>query len=310
MSLFIDVTEALSSIMKKNFLGAIESQRKNQDRPIRRICDTCSKYLDYGELRYDRMEDGISELQKTGLSGNDLNLLLYAILHESLDEDQTAIQQLIKFSDSSLAEPFRSELSDFIALGSVLTLQEYDKLENAVSIIIDRYSNEEDITDIISNLWLRIEKEEYFPVFQRMLARAKELYPSGTPLESLNGYINYKGKDYQRALESFLVVKDRLEQDRDNTLVDHNLAYTWDNIAGCYLKLGDADKTIESCDIAINYDMKSEEFKIGASVLYKKAEAFILTGQNDQALAIVNQLLEENKEDKQALEIKNRITAG
>ena len=310
MSLFIDVIIVLSDKIKVRLKEVIGRERKKQDRTIRKICDVCSKYLDFGELRYDKMEHCIKELQENGLSRNALNELLFAVLNESLDEDLIAIEHFKVFSDSSLADEFRSALSDFITIGRFATLKEYDKLEEAGSIIIDRYTDEDNITDTLSNLYLKAENEEYIPVFQRLLVRAKERYPTGISLEGLNGFINMKGKDYQRALESFLQIKDHLEQEKDNQFYNYNLASTWDTIAGCYLKQGDAAKTTESCDIALGYDNNAEDYKVGKPILYKKAEALLLMGEKEQALAIVNQILNEEKDDKQATEIKNRISAA
>ncbi len=308
MSLFIDVIEDLSSRIKKDLIEIIERERKNQERPVRKICDACSKYLDYGELRYDKMEEGIALLKQNGLSQNDLQGMLMAVLYESLDEDQAALEQFMKFSGSSLAEPFRSALLDFIAIGKFATLKDYDMLENAGTIIIERYTDEDNLTDTLSNLYLQAENEEYIPIFQRLVARAKELYPSSLPLEGLNGFINMKGKDYRKALESFLVIKDSLEQEKDALYYHDQLAAAWDNIAGCYLKLEDAARTIESCDIAIAFDKQAETLKIGNSALCKKAEALLLAGEKEQALALAEAILKEYPDDEKAMGIKGRIS--
>ena len=123
MSLFIDVIESLSTRVKSAINRVIESEKKDQPRSIRKICDTCCKYLDYGELRYDKMEDGILEIQKTSISKLPLFDLLLAVMNESLDEDQKAIQQFIAFSGSSMASSLRSELDDFITVGKLVTLK-------------------------------------------------------------------------------------------------------------------------------------------------------------------------------------------
>ena len=308
MSLFIDVIEDLSSKIKNDLMGILEREIKNQDRPVRKICDSCTKYLDYGELRYDKMEDGIARLKDDSLQGNALKEMLMAVLHESLDEDQAALEYFTAFSDSSLAEPFHSALRDFIDIAKFVTLKDYSMLENTGIIMIERYTNENTITDTISNLYLKAEDEAYIPVFQRLVARAKELYPSVLSLEGLCGFINMKGKDYQKALESFLVIKERLEQDKDDPYYDDQLASAWDNIADCYLKLEDAARTIESCDIAIEFDRKAETIKLGYSPLYKKAEALLLAEKKEEALNVINQILNEHQDDEKALEIKQKIS--
>jgi hypothetical protein len=98
MSLFIDVIDILSNKLKASIIEVIENEQKYQDRYIRKICEICIKYLDFGELRYDKMENGINKLQDIGLAGNSLNILLFAVLNESLDEDSIAIRHFGEFS--------------------------------------------------------------------------------------------------------------------------------------------------------------------------------------------------------------------
>ncbi|MBN2763438.1 MAG: hypothetical protein JXR41_10130 [Bacteroidales bacterium] len=307
MSLFIDVIEVLSDKVKSGLIDVIGQERKNQGRPIRKICDICSKYLDYRDYRYDKVEKAIHHLQETGQPGNPLYTMLLAVLNDSLDEDSMAIEQFTAFSDTPLADPFRTELADFITIGRFVTLKDYDFLETAGSIMVERYTNEDDITDTLSNLYLKADSEEFIPVFQRLLDRARKLYPESLSLEGLNGFINMKGRDYRKALESYLAIKDRLEADKDDPYYNDQLAATWDNIAACYLKLEDVAKTLESCDIALEYDKNAATYRVGNPILYKKAEALLLTGEKEQALAIVDTILNENQEDEKALEIKGRI---
>ncbi len=307
MSLFVDVHEVLSNRLKSEFLGLIEREKGGYDRSVRRICDVCKNYIGYGELRYDKMEDAISRLQEEGIQGKPFLTLLYAILHESLDEDETALEHLEKFSPSDMASSFRNELADFMALGRFATLKEYSRLEEAANILMERYSTEEDISDILSNLYLKVEHDEYIPVFQRLLVRAKEKYPGNLALDGLEGFINTKGKDYRKALESFMTVKEKVEQDKENPYFHFNMATAWNNIAGCYLKLGDVAATLESCETALQHEQKSEDYKVGPALLYKKAEALLLSGEKDQSSLIVNQLLDENPQDETALELKSRL---
>lgn len=310
MSLFIDAPESLGNKLKASFLQVIEQERKDLSRPIRKICDDCSKFLDYGELRYDKMEDGIAVLQHAGVSDNPLYQLLFAILNESLDEDAVAVEHFSMFCGSAIAEPFREALTDFVTIGRCLTLKDYPLLEDAIIIIIERYTDADDITDTLSNLYLKVDQEEYIPVFQKLIAFAKERYPSHPNLESLYSFICMKSKDYHAALESFTSIKDQVEQDIESTHYNYMMAFAWDNIAGCHLKLGDAEKTLESCEKALEYEQKSEELKVGNPILYKKAEARLLAGDQEAALAIVSQILGEDEADETALQLKNKIQSS
>ena len=306
MSLFIDIIEPLSTKVKSGINRVIESEKKDQPRSIRKICDTCSKYLDYGELRYDKMEEGIRELQKTGVSQHPLFNLLLAVMNESLDEDEIALQQLAIFSATSMAVPMRTELDDFIIIGKLVTLKQFDLLENAGMLMVEKYTTSENVTDTLSNLYLKEENEAHIPAFQKLIDRAIGLYPEGIALESLRGFLFIKGKEYVRALQSFLVIKDRIGKDNENPYFNFNMASTYDSIAGCYLKMKDTEKTIENCDLAISYDNLSEEYKMGAAILHKKAEALILAGRKDEALAITDQILIDIPDDEIALELKNK----
>ena len=243
MSLFVDVVSVLSDEIKTHLFGVIENEKNRQERSVRKICDVCSKYLAYGELRYDRMEDGLSILEKMPADGNAFYQLLLAVLNESLDEDHIAVKHLAEFSGSGLAESFQTKLSDFIAIGRATTLREIHELENTGLILIERYTDENHVAETLANLYFKVETTEYLPVFRRLLNRAKELYPAGIQLESLSGFFHTVGKNYEQALESFLTVKERLEQNRDNAHYNFNLASIWDTIADCYLKLGNAEKT-------------------------------------------------------------------
>ena len=84
------------------------------------------------------------------------------------------------------------------------------------------------------------------------------------------------------------------------------MASTYDSIAGCYLKLNDAEKTIENCDLALGHDNISKEYKMGTAILHKKAEALIMAGRKDEALAITEQILADLPEDEIAIDLKNK----
>jgi tetratricopeptide (TPR) repeat protein len=308
MSLFIDVIDPLSSVIKEKLNEVIEAERKDQPRPIRRICETCSKYLDYGELRYDKMEAGIKELVDDAHFGNSLFLVLMAIMNESLDEDQKAVDLFAQFSENHAASEFQQELTDFITIGKFATLKQFDLLETAGNIIIERYSDERTITDTLSNMYLKVENDVYIPVIQGLLAKAREKYPEQMALESLTGFIQIKAMDYQSALTTFTAIKDKLLiKGSENSFINDNLASLWDNMAICYLKLGDAAKTIESCDTALGYDNHAVSYRLGLPVLYKKAEALLMAGNKEAAEDIVNQILAESPEDETAAEIKGRL---
>jgi tetratricopeptide (TPR) repeat protein len=309
MSLFIDVIETLSNKVKAGLNEMIANERNKQDRPVRKICDLCIKYLKYGDLVYYRMEESISQLQERNINDNSIFPVLMAVLNESLDEDQEAVNYLNELSDSPLAQRFRAELIDFITIGKYVTLHENVLLEESGSILVERYTDENTVADTLSNLFLKNDAKENIPVFQKLLDRAKELYLANIQLESFNCFLYIKDENYNKALASSFMVKDNLEQDQESRFYNFNLATAWDNIAGCYLKQGNPEKTIESCDVALSFNEKAEGYTVESAILQKKSEALLLLGDKKQALVAVNQLLDINEEDEKALEIKKKITS-
>jgi tetratricopeptide (TPR) repeat protein len=309
MSLFVDVIEPLSDKIKASFIGIIENEKKDQERSIRKVCDVCVRFLDYGELRYDRMEDGIRAIQDKGSPDDSLQILLMAVLHDSLDEDESAVNYFTTLAGTSTAKEIQTELNDFITIGRCLALKQYDMLEDSGNIIIERYSNQDSVTDLISNLYLKIDDEAFNPIFQKLVTRAKEQYPDHMPLYGLNGYINIKARNYSAALESYQKIVESIKSETESRFYNFNMATSWDSVAGCYMKMGDADKTLDSCDIALDFDSKAEEpHKITDAILHKKAEAYIMKSNFDQALAILHDLLKNNPDDEIAQELKKRIS--
>lgn len=308
MSLFVDVISPLSDQLKSAFVEIIEREKSSQDRSIRKVCDVCMKFLQYGELRYDKMENGISTVQEKDDPNDPLHVLLLAVLNESLDEDEPAIDYFTLLGKTPLVSSINSELQDFILMGRCITLKQYELIEDTGNIIIQRYSDQQSITDLISNFYLKIDDEAYNPVFQRLMAIAREKYPEHMPLHSLNGFINIKSRNYDAALESFTKILDSLKSDTENKYYPFNMATTLDNIAGCHIKMNDSDKAIEACDNALGFDEKIEApHKITESILHKKAEALIMKEAYEDANHILHQLLMDNPDDEIALQLKMRM---
>ncbi len=307
MSLFVDVIPMLSDKIKSGFMGIIEDKRDGEDRSVRKVCEVCSKYLEYGELRYDKVENGISIVEEKSPGSNDFYIMLLGVLNESLDEDATAVKFLEKFSGSALAGPISSELNDFLVVGRFVTLGEMDKLESAGNILVDKYINEHTISETITNLYFKAESPEYFPVFQRLLDRAREFYPDSIQVDSTAGYINMIAKNHEKALESFTAVKDKLEQDKESKFYNVNLASIWNSIAGCYLDMDDARRTIESCDVALSHNEAAEDTGIWILIMHKKIEALAKMGEKEQALTIIDQILKINEDDEMAQVLRDKI---
>lgn len=309
MSVFIDVFESLSERVKKDLLQLLETERKKQDRPIRKICELCIKYLDYGELFYSKMEEAIEEMSRIKAGKEPLHNLLLAILYDPLDENETVIKNLEQFNNASPTIPFHHELDDFITIARYVSLNDLSLMEPACEIIVDRYVNEQNVAEVISNIYLKDEKEENIPAFLNILIRAKQRFPDSSSVDSLNAFFNIKRKDYVQALTSFMIIRDRLEKTPEHPYFHHNMATTWDQIAGCYMKMEDAEKTLESCETALMHDEKSGDFSVGAPIYHKKAEALILRGQTEEALAITTRLLKEDEDDEIARQIQEKVMA-
>jgi tetratricopeptide (TPR) repeat protein len=303
MGITIDIHEKLSKKVVDNLLKIIKDNRDKEDRNIRKICDRCIKYLSMREIYYDVAEKDIDYLNSIITDINPFYPLLLAVLNEATDEDEEAIKYFTILLRSSISENFREELTDFIAQGKFYTLTNYDELENAGLSLIERCSNNSDIVTALWNLTTYADPSDNMPVFEKLCSRAIGLYPENNGILHFQGYLKTLSLDYQAALEIFLQVKDKLEKDDKSPEYFNTLANIWNNIADCYIKLDKPQQTIESCDIALDYMMKSEDFLIENIILRKKAEALLLLNQKDLALSIITKILEENAEDAESNEI-------
>jgi tetratricopeptide (TPR) repeat protein len=307
MGIIIDVNEKLSDKIVENFISIIKSRRADEDRSVRKICDQCIQYLTLREVNYLVADKSIDHINKVLIDDNAFYLLLLGLLYESTDEDELAVKYFKEVAKTSLAQDFREDLNDFIILGKFYTLTDLTELENAGLILINKISNEADITDWLWQLSTYTDPAEHISTFEKFCAKAWELYPDSFEIGNFQGFLYNLGSNFEAALESFQQVRGKLEMDTENEEYNTKLANIWYNIATCFLKMGDPENTIESCDKALSYDEKSESFLIRTVILNKKAEALLLKGQKELALSIVTGILEENPEDSESLDILNRI---
>jgi hypothetical protein len=307
MGITIDIHEKLSKKVVDNLLKIIKDNRDKEDKNIRKICDHCIKYLSMREIFYDVAEKDIDFLNNLNPDENPFYLLLLAVLNEAADEDEQAILYFNNLLESPISENFREELSDFIAQGKFYTLTNYNELEKVGLILIEKYSNNDDIVSILWNLSTFADPSNHMPVYEKLCSSAMELYSDNNGLLHFQGFLKSLSQNYQAALEIFLQVKDKLENDDKRPEYDYNLTNIWNNIADCYLKLNNPEQTIESCDLALEHNMKAEDLHIENNILRKKAEALLLLNQKDLALSIITQLLEENAEDEEAIELLEKI---
>lgn len=307
MGMIIDVPEELSNRVVANLLTIIEAEKDGKKKEIRKICSQCITYLSLRDINYDKAETNIQLLKSELSDDNSFYLILLAVLYESLDEDETAIEYFNKVAEYLPADSFRDELLEFIELGKFKTLSDYSQLEKAGLILIDKYSNDSEISHLLWQLSTEVNPSEHIPAFEKLSARAMELYPDNYGVEHFRGFIYDISSNFEDALKSFLSVKDGIEKDVDNPGYNLQLTNIWYYIASCYLKMVDPEKTIESCDIALQYNEKSEEYSIEPVILNKKAEALLLKGEKEPALSIIMRILEQNPEDEKAKQILEKI---
>lgn len=309
MGIFIDVNEELSDKVVENVINTIKTLREQEDKSIQKICKYCVQYLTSKEANYEFAEKNIDLLKNRSTNKNPFYLLLLGILNESLDEDELAIQYFLDILDTRIADNFHEELKDFITVGKLNTLSDFSEFENAGLILINKYSDASDITDILWQLSLKVKPEEYIPSFENFYTKALELYPDNYGIKYFHGYIKRLDLNYEAALELFLLVKDELEKDVENSEYDLQLANIWFDISNCYLKKEDLDKAIEGFDIALQHDQKTEENLLKHYIMIKKAEALLLKGENEKAISILNQVMTEDPENKEAIALLEKTSA-
>jgi tetratricopeptide (TPR) repeat protein len=307
MGIFIDVNEEYSEIVVENILDILKARRDNEDKQIQKICNQCIKYLKDRDVNYEIAEKNIELLNKKAPDKDPFYLLLLGLLNESVDEEEQAIQYFTDILESEIVKDFREELADFIVFGKFYTLSDFTELENVGLILINKFSSEKDISNNLWQLSTRVNPLEYLQTFSNLIRRASELYPENYEIDHFNGYIYSQQLMYDKALESYLHVAERLKAEDENPNYNFDLAVIWDNIAYCYYKLGIADKTMECCDTALAYNEESEDFSLENNILRRKAEAFLLLKDKDSALSILNAMLEDNEEDPDTLALIEKI---
>jgi tetratricopeptide (TPR) repeat protein len=306
MGIFIDVNEELSNKVVENIINTIKTEREREDRTIQKICKHCIQYLTSMEANYELAEKNIDQLKKLPNHNNHFYLLLLGVLNESLDEDETAIQYFSEILNTRITENFTEDLSDFITVGKLNTLSDFSELENAGLILISKYCDESNVSDMLWQLSITVNPEAYLPAFEKLSIKAQELYPENFSIKYFYGYIKKLALNYEAALELFIFVKDELEKEIEDTEDNFQLANIWLDISNCYLKTENPDKAIEGCDISMQYDQKTEEKLLQYYILNKKAEALLLKGEKESALLIINQVLAANPENPEAIALMEK----
>jgi tetratricopeptide (TPR) repeat protein len=301
------VIPELSKKVVKHIVTIILAGKDKEDKPIRKICDQCIRCITFEKERDENTEKSIELITSKSSGEKAFYTLLLGILYDDLEEDEPAFKHFSEFAYSSLAEPFKEELLDFILLARFFNMEDYTNLEKVGLVFLNKYSEGIDAAGFLFQLSTHVNLADNIGTFQSLIDRAKELYPDDYALESFNGYLHNVNEEHEKALESFVKVKDNLEKEVDHPTYNLNLASLWNSIAFCQLKLKNSEKTIESCDTALFYNQKSEEMSIENSILCKKSEAFILQGMKDTALSLVNKVLENSPEDEEALAIFDKI---
>lgn len=309
MGIFIDVNEKLSEKVIEDLIITIKTAREHEERSVQKVCKNCIHYLTSREANYELAEKNIEQLNKISVNLNPFHWLLLGVLYESLDEDEQAIKYFTDILKTSITSNFREELTDLITIGKFYTLSDFSEFEQAGLILITKFSDESDISDLLWQLFSKVNQGEYISTFENFCTKALELYPDSIGILYFNGFIKKLGLNYQAALELFILVKDVLEKDVENPEYNLRLANIWLEISNCYLKNSNPDKTIEACDIALQYDQKSEDLQVGPFILNNKAEALLSKGEKESALAIIDHVLEENPKNVEAAAILEKIKA-
>jgi tetratricopeptide (TPR) repeat protein len=307
MSVTTVVIEELSKKVTDSIVEIIRSEKPNKDKAIQKICDQCIRYIQLEKVKQEDTEKSIEMVKSQLSSDKEFYTLLLAILYEDLDEDELTISCYNEFATSSLVKPFQEEFNDFLLLAVFFNMGDFSELEKVGLTVINKYSSSESAIEFLWHLIQYVEVTDCIPTFQLFINKVKELFPDAYRIEFLQGFLHSKVDNTEKALESFLFVKDNLEKEVENPIFNTELASIWYSIANCYIKMGNSEKAIECCDCSLSYDKNTENFPIENLILCRKANALLANNDKDSALTIVKQILDENPEDNEALDLLEEI---
>jgi tetratricopeptide (TPR) repeat protein len=297
----------LSERVIHKLVSIIQDNKDKEEKTVRKICEQCIRYISYRKEKEEDSEKSIETLQNRLSANSQFYTLLLAILYDDIEDDEQALNHYSDFSKTQLAAPFREDLEDYILMARFFNMEDTSALEQVGLAFIERHSEGLNIPEFLYQLSSSVEIKEQIAIFQSLINKTRELYPEEFSIESFQGYLFNMNSQFDKALETLLLVKENLSNDTGNPLFNLSLASTWNGIAYCYIKLNNAEKALESCETALTYNHNSEDISIEHSILCKKADALLLKGQKEEALEVVNKVLEEMPDDAEALDIMERI---
>lgn len=301
------VIQELTEKVVQNIVDIIIEKKDKEDKPVRKICDQCIRYITYEKEKIEDTEKSIEIIESRLKDNASFYTVLLAILYDDIEDDELALKHYTEFSYSSLAEPFKEDLQDYIVMAKFFNMNDHSLLEKVGLIYLNKYSQAEVAVGFLYQLCEHVNPQKNYDTFMSLAYRAKELFPEENNIEAFKGYINSKNDKHEKALESYLLVKDNLEKDHEHPIYNLNLASTWNSIAHSYLKIGKPEKTLESCDIALSYNEKSEDISIEDEILIKKSEALLMLNRKEDSRTIALNILKESPEHLEARAIIEKI---
>jgi tetratricopeptide (TPR) repeat protein len=302
------IIEEFSQKVKKELIQIIQNEKIKRDNQIQKIADQCIKILQHEILRVELLEISL-EYIKTQMKGkgDPFYFLLLAFLYENLEEEEQSMLYLKKYSDSLSDVSFKEELNDFMLYTRFFEWGEFQLLEEVGLSMINKYSGEETISNVLWMLTEYAEMAEYTDTYLLLANKAQELYPEVFRLNSFLGRLFNHTENYEKALNAYINYKNGVEKDEDNPIYNCELANAWATIANAYIKLDDPENAITSSNSALKYDMESEDFKIENYILCNRAKAYLMQNNKDLASIDINKVLASDPEDENALKVQEEI---
>lgn len=236
---------------------------------------------------------GIEYLKSQQLNNDNSFIdLLIGLLLVQLDDNKASIEYLNKFIEREPDKTISTYVNHFKILVELIELNDITSILSATPSILDVISTKENIIPLLWTLAGKL-KEENTEAFQKLLNRAKELYPYERKLHILQGWV-YQQRKNSTALELAIIqYRKYIEALRPDINYDYyhfELAELYHFIAVCYLLMSkiNLDKVNKYCDLAMHHDAETEAYSIeedirktkSSAALYHKSLLFVQLAQN------------------------------
>lgn len=295
--------------MEKRIIAYLAKEKQSKDNKVATIADV----LIDDRIISEEMTKNYTQYLRKVKSKETFNMLLLAFFEADMENFPESLNLFNEFVKKDPTNPIATDIQQFMSLIKVSELKDYSNLEKDLISIIESISSSDNIINLLWRLSGMINATQNLELFQKLVDKAKELYPKEFRLRSFQGWI-YKQteqpENLQKAIDEYQKCIDGLKEGKDNGNFHFQMAATYHNIALCFLLFPEPEinKILGNCDLAAEFDKHTEEFSILPDIENTKAAAYLLV-KSKESIKLAQEAIEksleidpDNNESKQLLQ--------